>query len=232
LKPYFNAKFNVLLKNILLFLSLVCFVSCSSLKYKSSKEVKLPSLTTIGNFENYLLQDYEDPLTMLKSADPVRLKAERVRVTETLNFLKNNDQRIKDSIVLSLTIIDKIALLEAINNDKTLLNYLQNSKRHEIVHQVTVNISSQMRENFLEAEDLFLSLEQGKAMIEIQNGAEKNRIHLSELAVLDFQTLSFCWGTPKGYKVVVMNLISENMECSSGSYSNYKRAKKKTKFDF
>lgn len=222
-------------KKILFYLLVgsIFLFSCKSVLYKTETKKSLPELGTIGVFENYITQQITNEKSIIDLSIPLRLKTERV--TESKRELFNSKDTINPSKnYLILEILDKFSLLEQINQNKELSGYLKNNSKLRVVTQVSIDFSETIELEILNSQEIYLIQNKQRTLsLELRNDNKTTKIiEFSEGRIIDFKASEFCWGTKKGFKVQILDVVDTGSECHGDLYKTYKRAKRKTEFNF
>tara|TARA_R100000406_G_scaffold96116_2_gene92700 strand:- start:354 stop:1025 length:672 start_codon:yes stop_codon:yes gene_type:complete len=208
-------------------------ISCHKIQYKTQTQKSLPELGSLGVFEKYIAQEITIEKSVIGVNSPLKLKVEIV--TESKREIFTN----KDSInslkeYLTLEVLDKFSLLEQINQNKELFGYLKSNPRVRIVTKVFINFSETVKQEILDSQELYLIQNKQKTLsIELRDDNKTTKIiEFSEGKIIDFEPSEFCWGTKKGFKVQILDVVNVGSDCNGDLYKTYKKAKRKTEFNY
>lgn len=222
-------------KKILFFLMIVSlsFISCKSITHQTEIKKSLPSLGHLGIFQKYIAQEIINEKAIITINTPLRIKVESIRESKRELFTG------KDSVnptkkYLSLEILDKFSLLEQISQNEELLGYLKSNANVRVISKVFIEFSETVTQEILKAQEYYLVQHKEKTLsIELRNENKTTRIiEFSEGIIVDYESSEFCWGTKKGYKVELIDLVEEGHRCNTEAYKSYKKAKRKSEFSF
>ena len=202
-------------------------------KYKKEIKKSYPTLGALGIFENYIAQEITQEKSVVDLSMPVRLKIETVSETPR-DIFKKNDTSLIIREYITLEVLDAYALLDQINQNKELIGYLRSNRRVRLVTKVSIEFDEELQKELLESQELYLVQNQQKTLsIEVrENNKVQNTIEFSEGKIIAITPMEFCWGTKKGFKVQLMDIIPVGANCSQETYKTYKRAKRKTEFNW
>lgn len=209
--------------------------SCSSLVQSKFTEKKLPSLATIGNFNNYLLEDLDKSKAILEIDAPIRLEFVLIHVEEKKWFSKSDQiDESKNSTLVSVHIIDQIRLLQQLNSNIEILKYLKKGDNYRIVSQVTVNYPKAILDLLETADELYLIQNRLQALsIELRKDNKTLEvIEFSDGTIVSYTPSEFCWGLNRKRQVEIFDLVSVGANCSEDLYKTARKAKLKNEFKF
>jgi len=222
------------LKPIYLLL-LISFVSCGTIKYKKTSTESLPELGTIGAYTNFLTgKDYQ-PKTVVNLTNPIRLSYKEILIKKRTYFNKKDSTVIvKDSILLSFEILDKISLVKQLNSDKELLKYVSKSKNYSLVSQVTIHFPDSIYTTINKADELYLIQNKQKTLsLELRkNNKVFDQIEFTEGSIVSYKALEFCWGQNKRRELEIFDLVSKGSKCGKETNTSIKKVKKKNEFKY
>lgn len=222
--------------NLLFFFILYLLFSCDSLKHSTQVKKELPELGTIGVYETYLLGANYQPKTVLTLSEPVKVHLEKIKIEQRQFFTKRDSlqQHSQDSTHVTLEILDKLRVINEINNNTTLLNYLRETNKNRLVSEVRITFPKPILDQLLAAEEVYLIQNRQKTLsLELRTGNRKTgQVEFSEGTILNFQTSEFCWGQNERRKIEVFDLVPTGAECSSTTYKSVKKVRKKNEFKF
>lgn len=210
---------------------------CSQLKYKKSIQTKLPELATIGVFEKYPLGDVASSKSVPVLSVPIRVKMELSDVKERQWYsLVKNDTVSKrlDSTLVSFTILDQFGLINQVNENKSLVEFLKSREEFKIITGVEMFFQEEVLNSLNKSEEVFLSTKRNGILsfdLKKDNKIFK-QLEFTEGSIVEFTASNFCWGTPKGYKVKIIDLVENGKGCGENGYLSFKRAQNKTEIKF
>ena len=215
---------------------LLIISSCNSITHRSKVQKQLPELGTIGQFEEYVLQNINEAKTVVELNSAIRLSYQIIKVSKREIFLKNDSLRepLKDSTLIALTILDKLSLMQQINKNKELVRYLKKGDKHRIITEVTLNYSKDILSEMQSADELYLVQNKQKTLsIELRNNNKFYKtIDFAEGTIVDVHASAFCWGASNGYKIEILDLVNVDSNCSSKTYKSARKAERKTEIRF
>ncbi|GAB5400863.1 MAG: hypothetical protein Aureis2KO_24480 [Aureisphaera sp.] len=210
--------------------------ACSTITHKTTTETQYPELGTLGVYKNYALQTVANSKTVLDLETPLRLMAVQKKVSKRKIFTKKDSlpHTKKDSSLVSLEILDKIAMVDILNKDKELVRYLKGGSSFGVVTGITIHFPEALRGSIAKAEELYLVQNKEKTLsIEIRNQNKvAQTIEFSQGKIVSYEASHFCWGTSNGYKVRIMDLVEQGSSCGEDQYKSAKRAERKTEIRF
>lgn len=211
-------------------------MSCSNLKHKSTLQESLPELGTIGVYKTYLLDANYQPKAVLSLSTPIKVHLEKVKIEPRPLFNKRDSiqQPVKDSIHISLEILDKLSVIHEINLNETLLDFLKGTNQNRLVSKIEILFPDPVLNQILAAEEIYLVQNRQKTLsLELRSGNKKTeQVEFSEGTITRFQTTEFCWGQNGRRKIVVFDLVPAGSNCSSPTYKSVKKVRKKNEFKF
>lgn len=227
----------MIVKNKLFFFFILSLLSsCHSLKHTNQLKKTLPELGTIGVYETYLLGTNYQPKTVLSLSEPVKVHLEQIKIEPRQLFTKKDSlqQSIQDSTHVTLEILDKLRVINEINENPTLLSYLMETNQNRLVSQVRVTFPEPILKQLLTAEEVYLIQNRQKTLsLELRSGNRKTgQVEFSEGTIVNFQTSEFCWGQNERRRVVVFDLVPTGTQCSETSYKSVKKVRKNNEFKF
>jgi hypothetical protein len=203
-------------------------MGCSTIQFKEKTNLNLPALGTIGVFKDYSLQKITHQKTITSLSSPVRLSSEKIKISPRALFVKKESKpkRAKDSTLISFKIMDQVNLLQQINENKELFSFLKNTNNHSIVTEITMSLSTKLLDALDNADELYLvHRKESTLSIELRKDRKKvGMIEFDEGEIVDYEVSNFCWGTPKGFKVAIIDLIPKGASCGDNLYSSSKKA--------
>jgi len=215
---------------------LVGLFGCSTLKYTSSIDQKLPELGSVGLFKSYALSDVNQSKGIVNLTKPVLLKVEKMHVASRNLFKIKDSSAIqpKDSTLVRISIVDKVSLLEQLNEDQGLMNYLKQSKENSIVTSITVDVNSINMDQLMRAEELYLVKNRETTLsIELRDkGAKKSTIEFSQGTIVSYNSSEFCWGQNKKNRLEIFDLVPIGSGCNNNLYKTAAKAKVENEFKF
>ncbi len=221
------------MKTYFLLVSICLFLGCSSLQYKKQTDQQLPTLGTIGTYKNLVLEDVQISKAILSIQEAIVLKVEIVKETKRNLFKKDSlPQETKTSVKLS--IIDKLRVINQINDNPQLLENLKLTSQNKIVTEVTITFPKTIENNILEADEVYLVQEKASTLsLQLRNDNKISKIiSFSEGKITDYKASKFCWGKSSKNKIEIFDLVPVNSFCGEELYNSATKAKKKTEFKF
>lgn len=218
-------------------LLLPLLISCSQLKYKKTVETKLPELATIGVFEKYPLGNYEQTKTVPLLNQSIRLKYELISIEQSLAYsiLKPDSITSRlDSTLVSFSILDQFGLIQELNENKELFEFLKTKENLKIVTTIEMLFPKDILEKIKQCEEIYLTSERNKILsIQLQkNNKLLQQIEFSQGKIVDYSASNLCWGSPKGFKVQIIDLVTNGENCGENGYLSYRRAQKQNEIKF
>lgn len=216
---------------------LLLISGCTTFQYTKTSEKVYPEIGTIGVFEKYVFQKINNPKTILKIDTPIRLDIQNIEIKK-INFFKNKDsltRKKKDSILVKLKVVDELSLVQQINKNKELLNYLKRTNDNTVVTEVTINYPNVILSKLKNADELYLVQNKEKTLsIQLRkNNKILDPIEFSSGKIVNYKVSNFCWGSSSKYgKVKIISLTGNNTRCNADTYNSPKRAERKTKVKF
>ncbi len=225
------------MRDKLILFFILCFVtSCNSLKHTTQVKKKHPELGTIGVFKAYLLSTNSQPKTVLSLSEPVKVHLEKIKIKPRQLFTKRDSIQapIKDSLHVSLEILDKLNVIQEINLNDNLLNYLKGTNQNKLVSKIEILFPDAVLNQILAAEEIYLVQNRQKTLsLELRTGNRKTgQVEFSEGTIIRFQTTEFCWGQNQRRKIKVFDLVPSGTNCSTDTYKSVKKVKRKNEFKF
>lgn len=229
-----------------LFLSCSIFQKTNTNKKKTSENISSTSMRTldiklgaIGSFHNNLTNK-----EFQTNAFPVLNR--KVRISALVkNFGKSTLKQLKKVQLLdssnapakfvSLMIIDKVSLVEELNNfqNKKVQTYIKNVEKSLIVNSVSLVFKPETLKKISTAQEVYLTSNKNNYFIlELyHDDILKESIHLSDGIVFDYKSAHFCWGENDKHSIEITNITSD--KCSKNTYKTYSKAfKKKEEFKY
>lgn len=219
---------------LIAFFSCLFFLSCSTIKYQKSYDKPLPELGSIGDYRSFALDSSNDSKTIPTLNTPVRISMTKIRVSERDLFKTKDKKSSIDSLLVGLEIIDKLSLIEQINDDKSVSNFLESNSNYEMISGVTSSFPRTTINQLKAADELYLVQKKEKTLsIELRKDNKTTGIiDFSDGKIVDIEASRFCWSKGDRGRVVITDIRQRGSNCSSGSYSTAQKAKKKTEFKF
>lgn len=206
---------------------------CNTIQYSKKTNQKLPEIGTIGNFKNFLLEDTQISKTILPLQEAILLKTELIEETKRKIFTKDSlRQETKTSIKFS--IIDKIGVINQINDNHKLLENLKLTSQNKIVTEATIAFPKTIENIILQADEVYLVQEKESALsLQLRNNNKISQtISFSEGKITAYKASQFCWGKSLKNKIEIFDLVLANSTCGAELYNSATKAKKKTEFKF
>lgn len=213
---------------------IICFLSCcNTIQYNKKTYQKLPEIGTIGNFKNLLLEDTQISKTILPLEKAIVLKKELIEETKRKLFTKDSlPQETKRSIKFS--IIDKIGVINQINDNTELLENLKLTSQNKIVTEMKIKFPKTIENTILQADEVYLvQVKESTLSLQLRNNNKVSQtVSFSEGTILGYKASQFCWGKSSRNKIKIFNLVPVNSTCGEELYNSATKAKKKTEFKF
>jgi len=216
---------------VLYFLLLIigCFSSCSTLKYTSSVDEKLPELGSVGLFKSYALGDVNQSKGIVNLAQPILLRIEKIKIAPR-DLFKSKDSvkvRTKDSTLIRLSIVDNVSLLQQLNSDQSMMNYLKQSQNNSVVTSITLDVNSLEMDQLMRADELYLVKNRETTLsVEMRdNGSKKSTFEFSQGIIVSYNSSEFCWGQNRKNRLEIFDLVPNGNSCNDNLYKTAKKAK-------
>ena len=134
---------------------------------------------------------------------------------------------------VELKIIDRVGLLNAINNDAEVLNYLKNVQDDiKIISSLSVAVSTNDLNTIKNTESAFLSydseLKKHQILIINKNG-EESIINFGNTTAFTYSVSSFCWQENTKKQILIADIIESWNSCPSKTYKKASKANKPEK---
>jgi len=220
--------------SLILLASLLVF-SCAS--YQSKKQtaaVTFPELGSIVVLKDHLWYNSANQLGTPKWNKPLTIQVQQLPFNKVsygnyANYMAKasriNSIPYVDSLpykpkYLRLDILDKIELVERLNDDqnKTVRSYLENDDDYKIVTSISVTTTDALMVRLVEAQSVTLEEVSPKKMqLVLTNDNKEYLIALSELEVFDYGYSSFCWGEDRYHNKRIKTLNLGNEKCPKGT---------------
>jgi len=211
-------------------------VSCKSIQHKQEKEVKLPELGSIGLYEDYALENRALTKSVPSLTQGVRLQVETIKVSKRNLFTKKDSipATKKDSLLYSFQLLDPLGMINQLNKDRELMSYLKKGDVYRMVTQITMHLPDNKITALKNADEMYLVQRKEKTLsIELRKENKAfDRIEFDEGTITSYKASQFCWGTKKGFRVGILDLVPVGSPCSSQTYTTAKKAARKTEFKF
>ncbi|MEL6809708.1 MAG: hypothetical protein AAFP76_00040 [Bacteroidota bacterium] len=211
-------------------------LGCQSIQYHKVEDRRLPELGAIGIFKEFTLQEVQQTRTIVDLSKPIRIMGSPILVSKR-DFFRKKDSlapKAKDSTLLRLKIMDSYSLVQRINEDKKLVQFLKSGNDFRIITEVTMSYPAEILEKLNKADELYL-IQQKEKTLSIQlreNNKASGSLDFANGTIVDIRASEFCWGTPKGYKVVLMDLVPVGSNCSGRMYKSAEKAERKADIRF
>jgi membrane carboxypeptidase/penicillin-binding protein PbpC len=221
------------LKPITILIITFLISSCNTIQYSKKTNHRLPELGVIGNYKNLLLEDTQISKTILPLQEAIVIKKELIEEAKRKLFTKDSlPQETKTSIKFS--IIDKMGVVNQINNNSQLLENLKLTSQNKIVTEVKIAFPKSIENTILQADEVYLVQEKESTLsLQLRNNNKVSEtISFSEGTILDYKASQFCWGKSSKNKIEIFDLVPSNSSCGEELYNSATKAKKKTEFKF
>jgi len=211
-------------------------LSCKSIQHKQDKAVQLPELGSIGLYEDYALENRALTKTIPSLTQGVRLQVETIKVSKRNLFTKKDSilTTKKDSLLFSFQLLDPLGMINQLNKDRELMSYLKKGDAYRMVTQITTHLPDNKIASLENADEVYLVQHKEKTLsleLRKENKAFES-IEFNEGTITSYKASQFCWGTKKGFRVEILDLVPVGSPCSSQTYTTAKKAARKTEFKF
>lgn len=177
----------------------------------------LPITAIIKNFNNQIFNAFKD-------ANHYQDK--------TVHIVYHDSLKLKPQCIV-LQIADEVKQIEELysQENKLIIQHLQNNPSSKIVTEMLVYLPKNLTENVMNAESVFLEQKAYKTyQIGIyKNGKKTLSIPLSDALIFGYKTSGFCWTQNKRKDWVIGGINRFDEVCSHNQYSSYIKAIKNTK---
>lgn len=217
----------------------------STLKYKTENRIMLG---VIGSNQNTFLNNRFNESLILGNVEPIKLKwsteafnknsfnaflnaGQAQHIELNLTYIDTTD--IKPEY-LNISIFDKYQLIKNINNqiDSEDFNTIIEDRDSRIVSSITIALNSNMLNQIINAEEVFLENSGLKNFVITlyNNGKSVGQIPFNEGVVLGYNTSAFCWKQNENYQLEIVDLVEGSESCPRKSYKSANRADKKINY--
>ncbi len=194
--------------------------SCNSLQQlRLEKDKSLPiSLGQIVTKEGFLKNNIETKGTPNQvSKLQVAVIEKKLQGSALTRFKKWEDTGAAESntlqTYLEIELIDDIAYARALDENISLKNYIQQSKKSAVVTKI--HCTSGMAKELL-GKTVFLEIASNKEPFLVAYNSENKevgRASFSTLSVFDYQVSYFCYGKDDRNQIAVMDLVEDGKHC-------------------
>jgi len=225
------------MKKTIIFLQLLCVVSCNVLpKGKSLTLANAPlELGVIGaqketiqktNYTVFGVPNYKDKIklsvtTKLFDKSNYKKYLKSIKKTSIKNEVNFVDSLVTKPEYVELEIIDKVGVVTALNNDNhSIFNYLKKQEKASIVSKIRITSSNL---NEIKQGDAFylqtLGAKQQYLLI-FKGGALLKKINLYGTHVFGYEESFFCWEYTDARTVKIASLIGKGERCKNNTKRN------------
>ncbi|HEX9601148.1 MAG TPA: hypothetical protein VF985_06640, partial [Mariniflexile sp.] len=189
-----------------------------------------------SEFNNTAIPDYKTPIKVSPIVTPfnkhtlkIFTKANALQAAKvTVNYvdsIKTKPHYIK------LQIADKVAVIDAINNEENtaVKKYLSYNTDANIITSISIALNQHDLDAITKADAVFL-VEKGYKTYVLQlyeDAAKTQTIPFNQGVVFAFKGSNCCWQANKYHKLDIVDLVSEFNNCPNNTYRSAKRSEKK-----
>lgn len=220
------------------------FMSCGVLPHKNNfdETQKNVELGVVGikkssiyktDFEEIGVPHYENLIKIslieknfTKKSYNQYLKA--VKNKKVLNSIKYIDSLKSKPKYFEINLNDKVEVVNAINNNSLLFNYIKNTPEAKIVTSLRFVAPQSLNSGVLKADAFYLATDnQKKQRLYIYNNQNKiGEIDMNKNDVFAFKKASFCWMATDRKKIKLATIIEEGEKCENGTNKNVEKLEK------
>jgi hypothetical protein len=194
----------------------------------------LPELGTVGLFSKHFYNKMNEPKAIIPIREPIRLSIEKTIISKR-NLFKNDSISLlkKDSILLSIKILDKFTLIQQINNNKALLDFFKKNNKLQIVTETSILFPREILDLINKSDEYYLIKNKESTLsIELRKNNKKFRIiDFKQGIITNYKKQHFCWGQDMAHKILIFDLVSSNFGCSKNTHQNPEKTKNKTSIE-
>ncbi len=226
-------------KSLLCFFLFSIFMSCGILPHKNNfnETQKTIELGVVGIKNNFVHKtDFEESgVPVYKNLIKVSVVGKRFKkntYNQYLKAVKNkkvfNSVNYIDSLKIKptyfeISINDKVAIVNAINNDNiSLYKYMKNVPETKIILSLRLTVSKLLKNQILKADAFYLTTDtQKKQRLYIyKNQIKMGEININKNDVFAYKTGSFCWRVTDRKKIQLATIIEEGKSCDNSTKKN------------
>ena len=229
---------------------MLVFQNCKTLVVdgeNSAQTQRAVSLLHIGDEEDLLLENNYKNNAIVNTTQPIKVVVASNSFTKQsykaftkANVLQNKAVTIKyiDSLVkkptyLSVTLADKIAVLDAFKEkqNNSLKEYLSLQDDARLITNISLAINTDKLAKIHQAEEVFISPYGLKsyALELYSEGKLDERILFTETVVFAYNTSGICWKENNKHQLEIVDIV-DGSGCPSKAFKNANRAKKKINY--
>lgn len=230
---------------------LLTFFGCKTVSVNSKTQTKTTQnvvLGSVGTIQSFILKSNYNNAAMPNYNKPIKVSAVAIPFTKqnfdafkkatllqnaivNINYVDSSKTKPK---FISLDIIDKVSVINTLNNKDNLevKNYLSTDAEAKIVTQIAIAVKEQLLKSIVGADNLFL-VQNGLKSYALQlykNDKIVDVISFTDGVVFAYKTANCCWKANSNYRVNIVDLRDDSKSCSNKTYSSANRAKNKINY--
>ncbi len=241
------------MRKLLFFLCILVFMSCSTLPQKHDYYTPLSytELGVVGKKQKSVHKTDFTTIGIPKYEDKVRLRViEKVFTKSIFNKYKkaNHHKKTTTNIVyndsiqpkptyLNIEIEDKVSVVETLNKQTSIFNYLKRSPRATLVAGLQIIPSATFTRSFKKADAVYLQTDAHTKQwfVFYKKGKMVDRLDLTKSTLFGYKLASFCWEASSRRKIRIATLVDEGSVCTSMTKRNPEKLEQeltKSSFEF
>jgi len=129
---------------------------------------------------------------------------------------------------VSFQLIDYVSIVTQLNSEKnsSIIEHLKIAPKSRLVTTISINFSNPLLKSIESAEEIYLVNNKHKkyGLALYKSNKLYKTIELTSSTIFAYKLSSFCWTLNKRKEPILINVISENLECKNKTYSSYQKA--------
>jgi len=199
-------------------------------------------LGTVGESTDFVLEKDYNHITFPEYQTPIKVQVTKLDFNKTsykafveaqlnqaqkvsVNYIDSLKQKPK---YIKLDIADRLAVLNTLNDNKDLFNFLKNKNEAHLVTSIAMALNNADINAVSGAEEVFLEITGIKEYnLNLYNNKElQQTINFKDGVVFAYKTSSCCWKQNDRYKLEIIDLAEGDNKCPKKSYKSAHSAKK------
>ncbi|WP_105473429.1 hypothetical protein [Jejuia pallidilutea] len=235
------------LTNLIITCLLTIVLGCKGMNITEASKAQTKQqlvLGSIGSEKQYILQQRFNGSAIPSYKRPIKLEVNQITFNkQTFKlFIKANssqasnvsiqyvDSLAKKPNYVQLQVVDKLAVVEAMNNRENhgIKNYLSHNRYANVVTSISMALNQKAFEAITTADAVFLIEKKPKiyVMQTYQDHKKSDVISFSDGVVFQYQTSNCCWQENERHQLNIVDLVGSYFNCPKNTYKSSSRAKK------
>lgn len=151
-----------------------------------------------------------------------------IKNKKVLNSIKYVDSLKNKPKYFEINLNDKVEVVNAINNNSLLFNYIKNTPEAKIITSLRFVAPKSLNKQLLEADAFYLATDnQKKQRVYIYKNQRKiGEIYMDKNDVFAYKNASFCWMATDRKRIKLATIIEEGEKCKNATNKNVEKLEK------